>query len=101
MRTLTVLAFAGLLCSAFALYSVKYDTHRLQTRVLEQERRIERTVTDIAILRAERAYLSRPERLQKLAHEKKLGLRPAQPAQFVRGNDIPLRPTLGGVRGAQ
>ena len=97
MRTLTIVAIAGMLCSAFALYSVKYDTRQLQMRVLEQERRIERTVTDIAILRAERAHLSRPERLQKLAREH-LGLSVAKPAQFVRGSEIPLRPSLAGRR---
>lgn len=100
MRTLTIVAIAGMLCSAFALYGVKYDTRRLQTRVLEQERRIERTVTDIAILRAERAHLSRPDRLQKLAREK-LGLRTAKPAQFVRGTELPLHPTLSGAQEAR
>ena len=97
MRTLTLLAFACLLSSAFVLYNVKYDTQRLQARIQEQERRIERTVTDIAILKAERAHLSRPERLERLAREE-LGLRAPKPGQFVRGRDIPMRRTMRSER---
>ena len=66
--------------SAFVLYAVTYETRRLEQQVAGQVRTIEKTRLDIAVLRAERAYLARPERIEQLA--RKIGLAPIEPRQY-------------------
>jgi cell division protein FtsL len=65
--------------SAFVLYAISYETRRLELLVSVQGRTIEKTRLDIAVLRAERAYLARPERIEELA--RKIGLAPIDPRQ--------------------
>jgi cell division protein FtsL len=66
--------------SAFVLYAVTYETRRLEQHVSSQARTIEKTRLDIAVLKAERAYLARPERIDQLA--RKIGLAPIEPRQY-------------------
>lgn len=66
--------------SAFTLYGIKHDTRLAEARVHARERDLERLEQDIAILAAERAWLGRPERIQKLAKE--IGLAPISEAQY-------------------
>jgi cell division protein FtsL len=68
--------------AAFALYAIKYDTRRLELRVQAQERALEKAETDVTVLRAERAYLARPERLEPLA--RLIGLAPIASSQYLR-----------------
>ncbi len=70
------------LASAVVLYAVKNDTRRLEARVGAQERVLERARSDVAVLTAERAHLSRPERLEPLA--RLIGLSPIAAAQYLR-----------------
>ena len=70
------------LASAFALYVIKDDTRRLETRVQAQERALEKAESDIALLAAERAHLARPERLEPLARLN--GLAPITSRQYLR-----------------
>ena len=70
------------LASAFGLYALKYDTRRLELRVQEQERALEKAENDVTVLKAERAHLARPERLEPLARQ--LGLAPVTGRQFLR-----------------
>jgi len=81
-RIANLVLIALTLASAFALYSIKDDTRRMEARVAAQERRLERAEADVQVLRAERAYLARPERLEPLA--RKLGMAPVTPRQYVR-----------------
>ena len=67
---------------AFTLYAIKYDTRRLELRVQAQERALEQAETDVTVLRAERAYLARPERLEPLA--RLIGLAPIASSQYLR-----------------
>src|SRR5690606_12868857 len=68
MLRITSAVVIGLaLACAFTLYTVSYDTRELDQLVQSKERRIERLRSDIAVLRAELAYLSRPERIEPLA----------------------------------
>lgn len=67
IRLLAVVSAFLALASAFALYSIKYDTRRLEARVQADERAIDKLQGDIAVLKAERAYLARPDRIEKLA----------------------------------
>ncbi len=66
--------------SAFVLYAVTYDTRRLEQHVASQARIIDKAHLDIAVLRAERAYLARPERIEEVA--RKIGLAPIDPRQI-------------------
>lgn len=66
--------------AAFALYSVKHDTRLVEMRVQAQERRLDKIQSDIAVLQAERAWLARPERIDRLARD--MGLRPITEAQY-------------------
>jgi cell division protein FtsL len=81
-RIVNLVLIALTLASAFTLYSIKYGTRRMEARVAAQERRLERAEADVQVLRAERAYLARPERLEPLA--RKLGMAPVTPRQYVR-----------------
>ena len=81
LRMLSVVAACLTLISAFALYSVKYDTRRLEAGVQGRERTLEKLEADIAVLKAEKAYLARPERIERLA--RKQGLAPIREPQYV------------------
>jgi cell division protein FtsL len=81
MRLITALAVMVALTSAFLLYALNYDTRRLETELAARERAGDQARADIATLRAERAYLTRPERIEPLARA--LGLRPITEKQLV------------------
>jgi cell division protein FtsL len=81
MRIIILGALMLTLASAFVLYSSNYDTRQLEARVEQQERAIEKTRGDIAVLKAERAHLARPERIEPLART--LGLGPASEQQLA------------------
>jgi cell division protein FtsL len=82
MRLLNVVAFCFAIASALLLYSLNYETKRLEAQVQAQERAAQKARSDIAVLKAERGHLSRPERIDALASQ--LGLRPPKPNQFAR-----------------
>jgi cell division protein FtsL len=88
MRTLTVAAIVMAVGSAFLLYFLNYETRRLEINVQALERSADKARTDIAVLKAERAHLARPERIEPLARA--LGLRPATGSQFARGQAGPV-----------
>lgn len=80
LRISSAIAVGLSLICAFLLYSVSYDARRLDLTVQAQERRIERLRSDNAVLKAELAYLSRPERIEPLARA--MGLAPAAGGQY-------------------
>lgn len=81
LRISSAVAIALTLACAVVLYTVSYDTRELDHGVQAEERRIERLRSDIAVLRAERAYLSRPERIEPLARD--AGFEPARGEQYA------------------
>ena len=83
MRLHILAALALALASAFALYGMNYDTRQLERRVLAKEREIKKARNDIAVLKAERAHLARPERIESLARSQ--GLRPVTERQLFAG----------------
>ena len=95
-RLLTPLAIALALVSAFMLYAIKYDTRTVEARVQANERAIDKATSDIAVLRAERAHLARPDRIEPLARA--LGLAPPAARQIVRPE---VRPGAAVAPGAQ
>jgi cell division protein FtsL len=81
-RVLNWLLILAALAATVALYAISYDTRSLEAKVLAEERALEHIAVDIAILRAERAHLARPERLEPLARE--LGMAPIDSGQYLR-----------------
>lgn len=92
MRLLTTTSIFLALSSAFLLYGLNYDTRQLEARVQDEERGVEQARSDISVLKAERAFLTRPERIEPLARAQ--GLAAATDKQFAR--DIPI--VVGSVK---
>lgn len=87
LRTLNMLALLAMFAAVFVLYAIKYDTRKLEKQVAQQARLIERFETDIQVLRAERALLASPQRIEKLARRQ--GMRPIEPKQIRGEGDLP------------
>ncbi len=86
-RVIDVAAGIMVLVAAGTLYAVKHDTQRIERVVQARERVAEKAESDIAVLRAERAYLGRPERIEPLA--RKQGLEPIREQQYSRLEEPP------------
>ncbi len=82
MRSATVSAVFMAIASAFLLYGLNYDTRRIEAGVQSAERAAEASRGEIAVLKAERAHLARPDRIEPLARAQ--GLRPPAENQFAR-----------------
>lgn len=94
MRILNFVAFFFALTSALFLYALNYETRRLEAEVQQSQREAERARSDIAVLKADRSFLSRPERIEPIAREQGLG--PASAQQFI--NAAQLRHQIDGFR---
>lgn len=81
-RLLAILVGLATVLAATGLYALKHDTRRLEAELRATERAIEKAEGDIAALKAERAWLGRPERIDQLARQQ--GLEPIQPEQYRR-----------------
>ena len=92
LRISSAVAVGLALACAFTLYTVSYDTRELDRAVQSQERQRERLRSDIALLKAERAYLSRPERIEPLARA--MGFVPARGEQYVELDSLPANGSL-------
>lgn len=81
MRSAMIASVLAAMASAFLLYSVSYDTRKLAREAARLERKIEVLRGDLSILKAERAHLARPERIEPMARA--MGLRPVQGHQMI------------------
>lgn len=81
LRLFTILSVGAAVLSAFALYAVSYQTQQIADTNHKMERQAIQLDREIAILRAERSYLMRPERIENLARQ--LGMRPVRGDQFI------------------
>ena len=86
MRVTNFAAFFFALSTAFLLYSLSYETRRLEAHVQAQEQEANRARSDIAVLKAEKSHLSRPERIDQIARTQ--GLAPPRPDQLPKGSMI-------------
>ncbi|WP_204355225.1 cell division protein FtsL [Roseovarius amoyensis] len=85
MRSLFyVLSALGVIALAFWAYHENYTTQEAQARAETLQREISLKRQRLRMLRAEWAYLNRPDRLRSLAdlNFDRLGLMPLQPHQF-------------------
>lgn len=83
MRLLNVTAFFFAVASALFLYALNYNTRHIEAEVQAKERLAQRAREDIAVLKAERGTLARPDRIDGFARQ--LGLGPPKPEQFEPG----------------
>ncbi len=91
MRTLGfLLTVACVIASAFWAYHENYKTQEVygETRALQRE--IGAARSRLAVLKAEWAYLNRPERLHELAdlNFERLGLLPLSPKHFGHVDEV-------------
>ncbi len=92
LRYLNVLAIGALVGSALYAYSVKYETILFSEQIVKVKHSIEREQDRIATLRAEWAYVTRPERLQMLA-DRHLDMLQLSPSQILlSASELPDQP---------
>jgi hypothetical protein len=97
MRTLLyVLPAIAIVSLAFWAYSENFETQKSLQRVRDLQRQIGARHETLAILKAEWAYLNRPERLRELAamNYDRLQLLPLMPEHFARVGEIAYPGTL-------
>ncbi|HLW92868.1 MAG TPA: hypothetical protein VKS78_16420 [Roseiarcus sp.] len=87
-RLMHIAAIGALVASAVYVYSVKYQTIWWSEQIVKTRHAIEREQDAINLLRAEYAFLVRPDRLQTLA-DKELNMQPLALNQVVKASDIP------------
>jgi cell division protein FtsL len=87
-RLMHVAAIGALVASAVYVYSIKYQTIWWSEQIVKTRHAIEREQDAINVLRAEYAFLTRPERLQSLA-DKQLDMQPLALGQIVKAPDLP------------
>ncbi|WP_421704673.1 cell division protein FtsL [Aliiroseovarius sp.] len=99
MRTFLYLTSALIVMGlAYWAYSENYRTQDSLAEVERLQREIGQMREELAVLRAEWAYLNRPDRLRDLVELNfdRLGLLPLTPEQFARVDQIAF-PTEGGI----
>ncbi len=89
LRLLNILAVAILISSAVYAYSIKYQTAYRLEQITKTKLEIKAERDAIAVLRAEWAYMTRPERLQPLADRYLPELKPLQVSQLVTAASLP------------
>lgn len=89
MRMFMLPAIGAALLSAFTLYAINQETRGLIEKNQHLAQEVETLKRDNAILRAERAHLMRPERLEPYART--LGMRPIAGRQFISRGELNAR----------
>ena len=95
-RSVTVVAFGALIGSAVALYVIKYETGRIAAEVSDLTDQVAKRDAEIAVMRAEKANLLRPARIDALV-KANLTLRPIAPKQLGRIADLPWKDDTGAA----
>lgn len=67
LRPTTIVAVLLTFASAYALYVETFATRRIELRLRADERRLGELESEIAVLKAERAHLARPQRIEDAA----------------------------------
>lgn len=95
LYVVTALSVLGL---AFWAYQENYATQQVLKETRKLQRQIGSAQVRLSVLRAEWAYLNRPDRLMELAELNfdRLGLLPLRPDQFGRVDEVsyPVQPLL-------
>jgi len=90
LRFITALSIAFTLIAAAGLYSVNYQTRALEHKLKTARDDLESLTREVETLKAERAFLARPERIEPIARN--YGMQPARGEQFLQMGDAgPIR----------
>jgi cell division protein FtsL len=84
--TATVFASVLTLAAAYQLYAENISTRRIEQQVHAVERQRDAIENDISVLRADRAYLARPARIEPAA--KALGLKAPSRETYTSLEDL-------------
>jgi len=93
MRPVAVIWLIALAGVAAGVYLVKYRASELRGELTEVRSDIRSERERLRVLRAEWTYLTRPERLARMAREH-LDMRPLAPGQVVSPAELPPRVTV-------
>lgn len=91
----TWLGLGVLVATGGAIMHISYAAQDLEARLQHLNAAIEKERQRIHVLEAEWAYLSRPERVQRLT-EAHLLLEPTEPERLARFTDVPIAANGGG-----
>jgi hypothetical protein len=100
LRLLNIVAVVALIGSAVYAYSIKYQTAYRAEQIAKTKIEIKQERDAIAVLRADWAYMTRPERLQPLADKYLPDLKPLQVTQIASAASLPQK-THGDSIGAK
>ena len=82
MKRLAIIGGLVVAVLAVAVYRAKLGAEETETRIATLQAEQKKVSEEISVLKAEEAYLTRPERIGPIARER-LGLQPASPDQFT------------------
>lgn len=92
LRTFDFLMIGAMLAAATVTYQIKHNTDNkaAEVRRLEAEIKLEKDTIDL--LKADRALLTQPNRLERLvqAYAAELQLVPTEPSQLARPMELPM-----------
>lgn len=89
LRFLNLVAIAALIGSAVYAYTIKYQTSYRAEQIAKTRIEIKAESDAIAVLRAEWAYMTRPERLQQLADQHLIDFKPLDVKQLIMASALP------------
>ncbi len=89
IRLLNILAITALVGSAVYAYSIKYQTSYRAEQIAKTKLEIKAERDALAVLRADWAFMTRPERLQPLADQYLPDMKPLQVTQLVSAQALP------------
>ncbi len=82
MKRLVIIGGLVVAVLAVAVYRAKLGAEETEGRIETLQAEAKKVSEEISVLKAEEAYLTRPERIGPLARER-LGLQPASPGQYT------------------
>ena len=90
MKRLLIVGGIVVAVLAVAVYRAKLGAESTEGRIADLKTEQRKVGEEISVLKAEEAYLTRPERIGPIARDK-LGLQPAAPEQFTAPEALPKR----------
>jgi cell division protein FtsL len=90
MKRLAIVGGLIVALLAVGVYRAKLGAEETQANIDELKGQVDGVQKQISVLKAEEAYLSRPERIGPMARDR-LGLGPAAPEQFTAGEMLSRR----------
>lgn len=100
MRKSTLLWLLLATFCGISLFYTSQKVHDSREKIALLGREAAREEESVSVLRAEWSYLNQPKRLEKLANEY-LKLVPLKGAQFIKADDLPLRPVTAEATGGK